>query len=330
MVRIQQTCDRESLAEISEYCFPRGKKMVRGPSIDLIRAVARHWGNISTGIEELSRQDGMSEVMAFAVDLETNFRDEKKFTVRHWRDTQQGGYQLKDERDIYEIIANMGARRQRACLEAVIPGDIVDEAVMACRRTLEKHPIQERIAGMVAAFQKLGVDPPMIEARAGKYLREFTHGEVTEYIAIGRAIKGGEMRLQVVFPGAGVRTPANADKANTGQNKAQGGKKKGRGSKATDKSEKAQTHTPAPESQPKQEAPQSSAQADNLAPTQSPREGGDIWAEAKAGAVELWGDNAESQMKALCEQFGMNFSNLTKKDVANLLDVINERLSMQD
>lgn len=329
--RIKEMCTRTSLAEKAEYCFPRGNGVVRGPSSDLIRQIARHWMNIETGIDELSRHDGVSEVLAYAVDLECNYRVEKKFTVKHRRDTKKGGYQLTDERDIYELVANMGARRQRACLEAVIPADIIEEAVNACRRTLEKHPIQERIAGMVAAFKNLGVEPRMIEARAGKYLREFTHSEVTEYIAIGRAIKNGEMRLQVVFPDAGVKAPSNPDKANAGQKQGQG-RKKGKASKKTAQSDKEPAHTPAKtKSQPQQgeQVPQDSARADQTASSPAPQEDGDIWAEVQARAVELWGDDAKAQLEAVCEQFGMNFKKLSAEDAESLLDVLNERLSMQ-
>jgi hypothetical protein len=49
--------------------------------------------------------------------LETGYYDERQFQVRHWRDRKQGGgYQLTDERDIYELIANFGQRRKRAVL----------------------------------------------------------------------------------------------------------------------------------------------------------------------------------------------------------------------
>lgn len=53
----------------------------------------------------------------------------KQFQVRHWRDTKSGGYALKDSRDIYEKVANDGARRLRACILAVIPADVVETAV---------------------------------------------------------------------------------------------------------------------------------------------------------------------------------------------------------
>ncbi len=73
-----------------------------------------------------------STVEAFAWDVEeANTRQTKVFQVRHWRHTKQGGYKLTDPRDIYELVANNGARRLRACILGVIPGDVIDAAV-AC------------------------------------------------------------------------------------------------------------------------------------------------------------------------------------------------------
>ena len=40
-----------------------------------------------------------------------------------------------EDRDIYELEANMSARRIRACILQMIPGDVTDAAVAACRMT---------------------------------------------------------------------------------------------------------------------------------------------------------------------------------------------------
>lgn len=45
---------------------------------------------------------------------------------------------LTDSRDIYEATANFGARRMRACILGVIPGDVVDMAVNECKETQKK------------------------------------------------------------------------------------------------------------------------------------------------------------------------------------------------
>lgn len=115
--RILQACARPMLAENASYAFKRGKMLVTGPSIHLARVIAGAWGNIQYGIRELSQEDGVSTVEAFAWDLETNTRASRLFQVRHVRFSNEKGFtDLDDPRDIYELTANYGARRLRACM----------------------------------------------------------------------------------------------------------------------------------------------------------------------------------------------------------------------
>ena len=167
MDAILQDCMRPTLAETAVYQYARGGTAISGPSIRLAEAIARRWGNIAAGIKEISRQNGYSECVAYAWDLETGYYDERQFQVRHWRDTKRGGYQIADERDLYELVANMGQRRKRAVLLSVIPGDVVDAAVAQCEETLQTHAdiSPEGIKKMIAAFGSLGVTKEQIEAR---------------------------------------------------------------------------------------------------------------------------------------------------------------------
>ena len=113
---IMQSCKRAGLAEQALYAYPKGGTTVTGPSIRMAEVLARAWGNIDFGIKELDQQEGESSMMAYAWDLETNARQTKVFTVRHIRHTRKGQYALTDPREIYEMTANQGARRLRACI----------------------------------------------------------------------------------------------------------------------------------------------------------------------------------------------------------------------
>jgi hypothetical protein len=336
VVRIDKMCKRPSLAEKAEYCFPRGKKTVRGPSSDLIRQIARHWMNIDTGIRELSREHGVSEVAAFAIDLECNYKVERTFSVKHWRDTQQGGYQLTDERDINELIFNMGARRQRACLEAIIPADVIEEAVAACRRTLEKNPLSERIPKMLKTYEEIGVSPRMLEQRAEKALKDFTHSDVTEFGALFQAIKEGEMKVGTIFPGAGSGAPPSEGQSRApGAGKAQKEaapppKENKKGKPETSKAQPSAGQSPKaakpPERAPQQPASNRSA-GQSAANPQEPQH--DLWDEVKAMADELWRKDAPVELERLCGSMGMNYTKLSDSNISTLLDILTERLGMQ-
>lgn len=46
-------CQRKELAETAQYEYPKGDSVVNGPSIRLVEVLARHWGNITSGVDEI-------------------------------------------------------------------------------------------------------------------------------------------------------------------------------------------------------------------------------------------------------------------------------------
>ena len=87
--KIIKACERPSLAKEALYAYPRGGQMITGPSIRLAEAMAQAWGNLDFGVRELSQKNGVSEVEAYAWDLETNTRQTKTFQVKHERYTRK-------------------------------------------------------------------------------------------------------------------------------------------------------------------------------------------------------------------------------------------------
>lgn len=203
--KIIESCKRKGLAEEATYSFPRGGQTVSGPSIRLAEELARAWGNIDYGIRELSRKDGVSEMEAYAWDLETNTSSSQKFSVRHIRDTRGGGQALTDERDIYELTANQGARRLRARVLAILPPDIVEAALAECRRTLagdNSEPVADRVRKMIRAFEKYGVTAAMIEARLAHSLDTVLPDEIADLQGIFNSLKSGMSKASDWFGGA--------------------------------------------------------------------------------------------------------------------------------
>jgi len=200
--RILEACRRKELAEVAEYEYSRGGTRITGPTIDLLRAIANRWGNIRYGWTEVERRDGQSLVRCFAWDMQSNGQAERTFAIKHWRDTQSGGYALDDERDIYEVIANQAARRVRACLEEVIDADIVSSAVDTCRTTLktgEKTPLSDRAVQMVTAFAEFGVTQPMIETRLGNKLEAVSENQLASLRRVFKAMKDGVGKREDYF-----------------------------------------------------------------------------------------------------------------------------------
>lgn len=205
MERIKRTCQRATLAEQAIYSYPRGGQTVMGPSIRLAEALAQNWGNIDYGVIELEQKNGSSEMMAYAWDLESNTRVTKIFTVEHKRDTRKGTYQLTDSRDIYEATANFGARRIRACILGVIPGDVVDMAVGECKETVRKgigkEPINERVTKLINAFKvEFKVTREQIEKYAERNCADFGEDEFINLKGVYKALKDGQAKAEDYFP----------------------------------------------------------------------------------------------------------------------------------
>lgn len=190
--RIITSCKRIGLAEQAQYEYPKGGQKISGPSIRLAEAMAQAWGNIDFGIIELEQRQGESTVMAYAWDLETNARQQKVFSVPHAYKSDGRIKKLDDPRDIYETVANQGARRLRACILGIIPGDVQDLAVEQCNKTLtatDDAPLTDRIRKMVSAFADVGVSKEMIEKRIGHSVDACSVQQVVQLGRIFRSIK---------------------------------------------------------------------------------------------------------------------------------------------
>lgn len=206
--RIMQACQRKGLAEKAMYEYPRGGTKVVGPSIRLAEALAQNWGNISFGIVELEQKAGESQVMAYAWDLETNTRQEKIFSVPHIRSTKKGNVPLTDPRDIYEMVANQGARRLRACILGIIPGDVVEDAIEQCNRTLlegEKKPLADVIKEVSLYFQRdFNVPLEALEKLIGCKAEAFSMNDCIRLRKVYNSIKDGMAKREEIFELPGV------------------------------------------------------------------------------------------------------------------------------
>jgi hypothetical protein len=193
MDRIATACQRPGLAEASLYSYARGGTEITGPSIRLAEAIAQSWGNVQFGVKELEQRNGESTVEAFAWDMETNVRQVKAFQVKHERHTKRGSYRLEDPRDIYEAVANQGARRLRACILGIIPGDVIDSAVSQCEATLKAKAdtSPEALKKLVAAFDRFGVTKDQIEKRIQRRLDTITPAQLIMLRKVYNSLQDG-------------------------------------------------------------------------------------------------------------------------------------------
>lgn len=217
--KIMEAAKRLSMAEKAIYCYPRGGQQIKGASIKTAETIAKHWGNLSYGIKELSQNSAehSSEMMAYCWDLESNVRVERIFKVKHIRDTKGGGKLLIDQRDIYEKTANDGARRLRAAILEVLPADIVEDFLKACEKTMEgssDKPLKERITDMLKKFEDYGVTQDMIEKKVGTKAENFIPKNIVDLGSIYNSIKNNFAPIEQYFdmPNAAEKEAAETTK----------------------------------------------------------------------------------------------------------------------
>lgn len=208
---MREACGRMALAERAFFkVINRGQ----GPSVHLARELARVWGNVQYGVKETRRDDaaGVSEILAFAWDVQTNTRSERSFVVPHQRmvtdKATKAQYRkpLIDLGDIYLNNQNIGARAVRECIFTVLPTYFVESAEEACRATLhhgDGKPLSERISEMVAAFASvLGVKVGQMEERLGKKRGQWDAGDVAAMRVTFLSIQRSETTVEDEFGAA--------------------------------------------------------------------------------------------------------------------------------
>ena len=205
---MRESCRRKELADRAFFRFPKGGKPVTGPSIHLARELARVWGNIQYGVAELRRDDeyGQSELLAFAWDVQTNSRCSSVFINPH-RLYSGGKAQLTELRDIYDNNANVGARRVREAIFAVLPAWFAEEAQDLCARTVADGggiPLPQRVANAIEVFGNLGITVPQLEAKVGAPSGKWTDQDVAQLRIIRQSLMRGEVRKEEEFPPARV------------------------------------------------------------------------------------------------------------------------------
>lgn len=189
---MRDVCGRMSMAGRAFYQVPnRG----RGPSVHLMRELARIWGNIEYSVRELRRDDaeGVSEVLAFAWDVQTNTRSSRSFIVPHAKMVGKNRQPLIDLNDIYLSNQNVGARAVRECIASVLPFWFTEAAQDLCRNTIENgegKPLAERITEMLAAYAKIGVTVERLESKLGSKRGQWSGADVADmgiaYMSITR------------------------------------------------------------------------------------------------------------------------------------------------
>lgn len=192
---VKRECMRPELAQRAVYAYARkgATAPITGPSIRLAEVLVRCMGNIDAGWREIEQAPEWIKCEAYAWDKEKNSRHTVTFTVSKIRHTRNGDYLLTDPRDLYEKCANEAARRKRACILAVSPGDIVDMAVEQCAETLKASAdtSPEGVKKLLEAFKQFAVTKADIERRIQRKIESILPAQVVDLRNVYNSLKDG-------------------------------------------------------------------------------------------------------------------------------------------
>jgi citrate lyase gamma subunit len=208
------TLDQET-AESCSYAVPRQGKSITGPSVHLAKILAQQWGNmrIEAKVVDVDMTHVTSQAIAF--DLETNIAI--KVEVKRSIIGKQGRF----GEDMITVTGNAAnAIALRNAILTVIPKGAVDKVYKAAQEKVtgnlsDENKLNARrkqvVEGLISAFfiteaQVCGAVGKQSTAHIGAK-------EIGELVAIGQAIKDGDVTIESAFGKMKAEKTENSEKA---------------------------------------------------------------------------------------------------------------------
>jgi hypothetical protein len=214
-VNLLKHCKRAGFALVAEYAKPVGGTSVKGPSIRFVETALREYTNVEP-VEVITYDDDMKRVTKVSVtDLESNITysaDVEVAKTVERKKTKNGDEVLGSRTNSYgDVVFKIRAtdddfanKSAAACSKQlrklglrILPADIVDEAMEACRQMRQAKDAQDPTAArrqIIDKFAELGVLPAAIDEYLGHPLDQSSPAEMDELRAAYATIRDGETR----------------------------------------------------------------------------------------------------------------------------------------
>ncbi len=247
-------CARPGFAATAEYAKPIGQGKVVGPSIRFVENALRRFRNVLIETPVIFDSPKTRIVRVRVTDLESNLTQEKDVAVEKTverskprptpelplgfissRENTSGGRTYLVLATDDEILGKENALISKSMRNAglrILPGDLVEDAIAACRTTRQKADKADPDAArkqLIDAFAKLHVTVSDLKAYAGDDLAKLSPAQLDDLRSIWNAIKEGEVTWKSVMDAKGARdeaesSGANRDRADALLNKIESGK----------------------------------------------------------------------------------------------------------
>lgn len=233
-VRLLKECKRPGFAELAEYARPVGKefneetgkwekKIARGPSVHLIRTALALYKNIDADSVTVFENADSRVTHAYVLDLETNVGWGRtlvipKITEKRGFEGRGGKVEPPKGRDVIGERVNsdgqpvficratedetrnkessLVAKAQRENGRAVLPRDIIDEAIRVSKATIAAADKQDPDAAkrrVIDGFAELNVSPSDLAEYLGHSVDKISPSELAELRKVFVSLREGEV-----------------------------------------------------------------------------------------------------------------------------------------
>lgn len=217
--KMLKDASRPSFANVAIYHKPVGNG-IEGPSIRFVESAIRNMTNILTETSTVSEDDERRVIRVAVSDLETNTYFSQDVTVTKTverRKLPQGDKPIRvransNGQPIYilhatddEILNKQNALISKAVRTLglrLIPGDLVDEALLEIKKTMAQQDRQDPDAAkhrIIDAFAQLGVSVEALKEFVGHELSALTPNEIQLLRTTYTSIKDGETSWKAVM-----------------------------------------------------------------------------------------------------------------------------------
>lgn len=229
--RILKDCKRPRFAEAALYALPRGGTTITGPSIRMIEAVLRNWGNIYSKTLVTHDSADSRKIRNFVTDLETNVTFDEEMIVpktmerKRIRDGVRALYTRQNHKgetlyilpaspdEVRQLQGAMVSRAIRNNGKRIIPADILGEAIDIVNDTRRSQTAQDpdkTRKDLADGFATLNISADDLKLYLKHPLDKCTPAELDDLRLLFVALREGNTNWHEVLVEAGVISEAES------------------------------------------------------------------------------------------------------------------------
>jgi hypothetical protein len=178
---------------------------VEGPSVKTAMALARRWGNCTTGARVLNEDKEGFDLEGVFIDLESNFRVSRPFRVSKWYKPRAGGAQLLSVDRQQQAVQAGASKALRNAILAGLPAYLVSAYEKKARAlvagNLDAAADKKTVDAVLRAFEKWQVTEEQLATYTGLPVAGWTGTEVADLRGLWNAINDGQTSVEEAFRG---------------------------------------------------------------------------------------------------------------------------------